>query len=232
MRLATNATSGSLSRGGSPILDNYNGHELTAVSFNPVVPAPPDRRDEERQTTLLRVGKLVTEGDERLCMIRNISSAGAMLKLYQPLAVGAAVAVEITPDCPVAATVLWAQDELAGIGFDTPIDVLAALRGDWQTGPSRRVARTPRLQIRRPALMHTDEIERDVILCDLSLQGAKIETDAELAADTEVALFIEGLPPLSGRVRWCHDERAGMEFDIPVQMDVLALWMSERCEMN
>lgn len=213
-------------------MDNYHGHELTAVSFNPVVPAPPERRGEERQTTLLRVGKLVTEGDERLCMIRNISSAGAMLKLYQPITVGAAVAVEITPDCPVTATVIWAQDELAGIAFDTPIDVLEALRGERQTGPSRRVARTPRLQVRRPALMHTDDIERDVILCDLSLQGAKIETDADLAYNTEVALFIEGLPPLSGRIRWCHDDRAGLEFDIPVQMDVLALWMSEGCEMN
>jgi hypothetical protein len=213
-------------------LDNYHGHELTAVSFNPVVPAPPERRGEERQTTLLRVGKLVTEGDERLCMIRNISSAGAMLKLYQPIAVGAAVAVEIAPDCPVTATVIWTQDELAGIGFDAPIDVVAALRAERQEGPSRRVARTPRLQVRRPALMHTDDIERDVILCDLSLQGAKIETDADLAYNTEVALFIDGLPPLSGRIRWCHDDRAGLEFDIPVQMDVLALWMSEGCEVN
>ncbi|MES2444769.1 MAG: PilZ domain-containing protein [Pseudomonadota bacterium] len=206
-------------------MDNYHAHDLTAVSFNPVVPAPPERRTEERQTTLLRVGKLVTAGDERLCMIRNISSAGAMIKLYQPIAVGAAVAVEVTPDCPVAATVIWVQDECAGIAFDVPIDVVAALRGEGQAGPYRRVARTPRLQVRRPALMHTDEIEREVMLCDLSLNGAKIETDAALASDVEVALFVDGLPPLSGRIRWCHDARAGMEFDIPVQMDVLAAWM-------
>jgi hypothetical protein len=73
--------------------------------------------------------------------------------------------------------------------------------------------------------MHTDDIEREVMLCDLSLNGAKIETDAALPDDTEIALFVDGLPPLSGRVRWCHDERAGVEFDIPVQMDVLAAWM-------
>ena len=206
-------------------MDNYHTHDLTAVSFNPVVPAPPERRAEERQTTLLRVGKLVTESDERLCMIRNISSAGAMLKLYQPIAVGAAVAVEITPDCPVTATVIWTQDEFAGVGFDAPIDVVAALRGEGQAGPYRRVARTPRVQVRRLALMHTDEIEREVMLCDLSLNGAKIETDTALAGDTEIALFVEGLPPLSGRIRWCHDARAGMEFDIPVPMDVLAAWM-------
>ena len=33
-------------------MDNYHAHELTAVSFNPIVPAPPERRTEERQTTL------------------------------------------------------------------------------------------------------------------------------------------------------------------------------------
>ena len=105
-------------------MDNYHAHDLTSVSFNPVMPAPPERRAQERQTTLLRVGKLVTAEDERLCMIRNISSAGAMLKLYQPIAVGAAVAVEVTPDCPVTATVIWIQDELAGIAL--PIERVVA----------------------------------------------------------------------------------------------------------
>jgi hypothetical protein len=206
-------------------VDNYEAHDLTAVSFSTVVPSPPERRNEERHTSLLRVGKLVVEEDQRLCMIRNISSAGAMLRLYQAIEVGAAVEVEVTPDCPVAAMVIWVQDDLAGIAFSEPIDVVAALKGGSRMGPYRRIARTPRLRIRRPATMHTDDLECDVTLCDLSLNGAKFETEAALASDVEVALFVEGLPPLTGRVRWCHDHHAGMEFDIPVQMDVLAEWM-------
>jgi hypothetical protein len=92
-------------------------------------------------------------------------------------------------------------------------------------GPYRRIARTPRLRVRRAATMCTDDLECDVVLSDLSLNGAKFETEAALTSDLEVALFVEGLPPLTGRVRWCHDHHAGMEFDIPVQMDVLAEWM-------
>lgn len=207
-------------------MDNYQAHDLTAVSFSEVIPTPPERRGEERHTSLLRVGKLVTAEDQRLCMIRNISSAGAMLKLYQDIEVGASVEVEVTPDCPVAATVIWVQDDLAGVAFAERIDVVAALRGGSRMGPYRRVARTPRLRIHRPATMHTDEIESAVTLCDLSLNGAKFETEADLATGIEVALFVDGLPPLTGRVRWCHDLHAGMEFDIPVQMDVLAEWMS------
>ncbi len=206
-------------------MDNYEAHDLTAVSLSETLPSPPERRTEERHTSLLRVGKLVTAGEQRLCMIRNISNAGAMLRLYQPIEAGVAVEVEITPDCPVPATVLWVQDDLAGIAFAEPIDVVAALKGGSRMGPYRRVARTPRLRVRRPATMHTDDLECDVTLCDLSLNGAKFETEAALASEMEVALFVDGLPPLTGRVRWCHDHHAGMEFDIPVQMDVLAEWM-------
>jgi hypothetical protein len=206
-------------------MDNYEAHELTAVSLGAVLPQPPERRSEERQTTLLRIGKLVADGEQRLCMIRNISSAGAMLKLYQPIDVGAEVEVEVTPDCPVAATVLWSQDDLAGIAFAEPIDVVAALKGSRADGPYRRVARTPRVIVRRPATICTDDIECAVVLCDVSLKGAKIQTDAELAVNSELALFVEGLPALPGRVRWCCEGRAGLEFDIPMPIDVLGEWI-------
>jgi hypothetical protein len=206
-------------------MDNYEGHELTAVSLGAVLPQPPERRGEERLTTLLRIGKLVTAGEQRLCMIRNISSAGAMLRLYQPIAVGARVEVEVTPDCPVPALVLWVQDELAGIAFDKPIDVVAALRGTRSEGPYRRAARTPRVQLRRPAMLCTEAVEQPVILCDVSLNGAKLETEEKLPLDSEVALFADGLPPLPGRLRWWRDGRAGIEFDIPLQIDLLADWL-------
>lgn len=211
-------------------MDNYQSHDLTAVSFNPVVPAPPERRGEVRHTSLLRIGKLSTALDQRLCMIRNISSAGAMLKLYQPIGVGEAVDVEVTPDCPVAATVIWTQDDLAGVAFVEAIDVVAVLQGTKAEGPYRRVARTPRLSVRRPATLCTDDVECAVALCDLSLNGAKIETNEALAYDLEVAIFVEGLLPLAGRVRWCHDQRAGVEFHIPMQIDVLADWMGSNGE--
>lgn len=206
-------------------MENYEGHELTAISFDPVVPAPPDRRAEDRRTTLLRIGKLVANGEQRLCRIRNISSAGAMLQVYHPLAADERIAVEITPEYPVAASVVWAAEDLAGVRFDAPIDVVAALRGDARDRPYRRVARTPRVNVRRTARICTADAERDVTLCDISLNGAKIETAAALAYDSEIALFVDGLPALAGRVRWCHDDRAGIEFDMPLPIDLLGTWL-------
>jgi hypothetical protein len=206
-------------------MGNYEAHELTSISFDAAVPRAPERRGEERHTALLRIGKLITGRDQQLCMIRNISSAGAMIRLYHPVAVGERVQVEPTPDCPVPAIVIWAQDDLAGIAFIEPIDVVAALRGGKVDGPYRRVSRTPRVRLSRAARMCTDNLECQVILCDVSLNGAKIETDETLATNTEVALFVEGLAPLSGRIRWCRNSQAGMEFDIPMQIDVLGQWI-------
>jgi len=206
-------------------MENYEGHALTAVSLHHTLPQPPERRGEERQTTLLRVGKLLVEGEQRLCVIRNISSAGAMIKLYQPIDEGARIEIEPTPDCPAEATVLWVRDDLAGVAFTDPVDVIAVLKGEGRAGPYRRVARTPRLSVRRPARLCTEDAEFEVLLCDLSLNGAKIVTEQVLVEDSEIALFIDGLPALPGRVRWCHDAMAGMEFDIPIAMDMLAAWI-------
>lgn len=206
-------------------MESVEGFGRTANSHDCAVAAVPDRRSEPRTTALLRLGKLVVGGEQRLCMIRNVSSAGAMLRLYQPVAADARIEIEITPDCPVAASVVWAEGDLAGIQFDTPIDVVASLRGEVQDRPYRRVARTPRLRLRRPVRMCTAEAETQVILCDISLQGAGIETPVPLSRNSEIALFAEGLPAISGRVRWCREGRAGVEFDLPLGIDVLGGWL-------
>lgn len=207
-------------------VENYRLHELTAVSLNPVVPQPPERRSEERATTLLRAGKLVVDGEQQLCMIRNISSAGAMLKLWRTLPEGQRIQVEITPDCPVSATVIWTQGDLVGVAFDQRIDVANTLTGQGHAGPYRRIARTPRLRTHCPARIGIEAREWAVVLSDVSLNGARIATEEALSRDEEVTLSIAGLVPVSGRVRWCRDGHAGIEFDRPMPLDVLASWVA------
>ena len=219
-------------RGRDFILENHGANELTAVSLHAVLPGPPrdgvaERRAEERETTLLRVGKLMVAGEERLCLIRNISSAGTMLRLYRPVPVGESIQVEVTPGWPVPGMVIWTKDEFAGVAFAEPIDVVAALRGGSRDGPYRRVARTPRLQVRRPARSCTEANERAVVLCDLSLNGAKIATDEALAPGIEIAVLADGFAPLAGRVRWCRDGNAGIEFNVPLPIDTLASWLAD-----
>src|SRR5690349_16378025 len=74
----------------------------------------PERRNDERYLTLLRVGTL-TIGDRReLCLIKNISAGGMMVRPYSPIEPGTHVTVELKQGDPVAGVARWAEDELVG----------------------------------------------------------------------------------------------------------------------
>ncbi len=65
-------------------MENYEGHELTAVSLGAVLPHPPERRGEDRQTTLLRIGKLVKISANTLqtdCVLMGGDSGGGLFNL-------------------------------------------------------------------------------------------------------------------------------------------------------
>ena len=59
--------------------------ETTLYSLSSVPPAPAaeaERRDGERHMTLYRVGSIQVEDRRELCLIKNISAGGMMIRLY------------------------------------------------------------------------------------------------------------------------------------------------------
>jgi len=42
--------------------------------------------------------------------------------------------------------------------------------------------------------------------------------------DDEIILLLEGLPPLTGVVRWCHDDMVGITFKTAIPFEQLAAW--------
>ena len=101
--------------------------ETTLYSLAPVPPGLPERRNDERHMSLLRVGSLMIGDRRELCLIRNVSVGGMLIRAYSAIEPGTRVAIELKQDEPVHGTVLWKQDELVGIGFDGPIDVVALI---------------------------------------------------------------------------------------------------------
>ena len=69
--------------------------ETTHYSLSASPPASPDRRTGERHLSLLRVGALVIGDRRELCLIRNISAGGMMIRPYSTVAVGTRVSVEV-----------------------------------------------------------------------------------------------------------------------------------------
>src|SRR6476469_4328892 len=113
---------------------NEDQVEGTVYSIAAAPPPPPDRRADERIVRLLRVGAITIEGHRELCLIRNISAGGMMIRAYSPVSVGAAVKVELKQGDPVDGAVQWTENGLTGILFNEPIDVVSLLAND-ATGP-------------------------------------------------------------------------------------------------
>ena len=72
-----------------------NRIEETRFSFSDRVPGPPERRQQDRVVTILRVGTLIIESRRELCLIRNISTGGLLAHVYSPVEADQRVIVEL-----------------------------------------------------------------------------------------------------------------------------------------
>lgn len=185
-----------------------------------------DRRADFRIITTLRVGKITSNGEQELCLIRNISHGGLMLRVFADHQVGDNVTVELKSDCVVSGTVAWTRDESVGVTFAEPVDAPEMLRGD--PGPDGRQPRAPRLDVPSPARLRIGEADWPVELRDLSQGGAKIRVQDALAVGAEAVLVVSGLKPLKAVIRWQAGDHAGLAFIGTLPLADLVSWMNTR----
>src|SRR3954467_15733331 len=101
--------------------------ETTLYSLSADAPTRPDRRSDERYVSLLRVGALTIQGRRELCLIRNVSAGGMMIRPYSAIAVATALSIELKQGDTVTGIAQWSENGLVGVTFDEAIDVLALL---------------------------------------------------------------------------------------------------------
>lgn len=198
--------------------------ETTVYSLAASAPSQPERRSEERYLTLLRVGSIVTDGRRELCLIRNISAGGMMIRAYSPLPIGASVAVELKQGDPVNGLVQWVEDGLTGIAFHSPIDVLGLLAppGD---GPKPRL---PRIEVDCTAWVRQDAEVIRTRLINVSQGGVRIECAAQLAVGADAVVTLPGLTPAAGVVKWSEGNSYGIGFNRPIVLSELVEWLKEQ----
>src|SRR6185295_4161275 len=120
--------------------------ESTTVSLSTEVPRPAERRNEERVSAMLRVGKLTTaSGEQQLIRIKNLSAGGLMAFISAPPSVGDMVGVELSSET-IPARAVWTREDLVGLKFEQNLDLGELLAGRKQRHGFR--ARPPRLEIR------------------------------------------------------------------------------------
>lgn len=180
------------------------------------------RRAGERHLSLLRVGMLDVAGRRELCLVRNVSAGGMMIRVYSDIDEGERAVVELKQGEPIAGVVRWAENGCIGVYFDAPIDVIGLISTSLE-GPRPRM---PRIAIDRKAWLRVKgEAPIRARVRDISQGGARVEASGLLPAGAHVVVSIEGLAPQSGVVRWNEDGVYGLTFNSILALPDLVAWL-------
>jgi hypothetical protein len=198
--------------------------ETTLYSLAPTTPAVPERREAERFVSLLRVGAMVVDGRRELCLIRNISAGGMMIRAYSHIPVGTRLSIELKQGDPVSGAVQWIEEGLTGVTFDSPIDVIALLapHGD---GPRPRL---PRIELDCTAWVRQESEVVRARAVNISQGGIRVESPASLVVGGNVVVTLPGLTPSAGVVKWSNGGAFGICFNRSLVLSNLVNWLKEQ----
>lgn len=205
--------------------------ETTLYSLSEVAPAPvgdADRREGERHMTLYRVGSILIDDRRELCLIKNISAGGLMVRLYCSVAVGTPVTVELKSGQPIQGNVSWTRNQNAGVTFDQPIDVIDILSNSMD-GPRPRM---PRIETNCQATIREGANVFRVEACDVSQGGVKIRTHEILPQGADIVVTLPGLEAQAGIACWCADGYAGIAFNRLMPLGELVAWLTRHREIQ
>jgi hypothetical protein len=203
--------------------------ETTLYSLSDAPPAPktqPDRRDGERHMTLYRVGSMLVEDRRELCLIKNISAGGMMVRLYCSVAEGTPVTIELKSGQPIHGHVSWANDQQAGVTFDDPIDVIDILSASM-SGPRPRM---PRIETDCHATLRDGANTLRVRACDNSQGGVKIACETIVPRGADVVVTLPGIEPQRGIACWVEGGFIGITFNRLIPLGELVGWLQAQRE--
>lgn len=198
--------------------------ETTLYSLSDAPPAPSDRREGERHMTLYRVGSLLIGDRRELCLIKNISAGGMMVRSYCAIPEGTAVAVELKCGQPIAGVANWYREPNVGIAFDSPIDVIEILSTSME-GPRPRM---PRIEVTCFATLRDGASTYRMRTCDISQGGLKLECESVIPAGNDVIVSLPGIEPQRAVVRWSESGQIGITFNRLLPLPLLVGWLREQ----
>jgi hypothetical protein len=198
------------------------GQDRPGASGNPDVNAPArpvaELRGAPRFTLMLRVAKLVVDGREQFCVIRDASATGLKVKLFGPLAPHKTLAVELANGDRHDVQCMWMTGDHAGLRFREPVEIERLIDEAKGTGQRRQV----RLRIALDAMLFSGGEAVPVAIRDISQQGAAVDSEKWLLLNELVKIQTAILPPLYAKVRWRDHPHYGVIFEQTFQLEELA----------
>lgn len=198
--------------------------ETTLISMARSLPRPPDRREGQRYLTLLRVGSMTVDGRRQLCLIRNVSCGGMLIRTYSELEAGTRMSIEFKHGESVVGTVRWTRAGEVGLMFDHAIDVLQLL----ETATNGPAPRMPRVEICATAWVRADAVTHRTQAVDISQGGLKIRMVDRLRLREQVVVTLAGMQPIAGIVGWAEGEHQGICFNQTLQLQTLIHWLKSQ----
>ncbi|HEV2044111.1 MAG TPA: PilZ domain-containing protein, partial [Sphingomicrobium sp.] len=179
------------------------------------------RREGARHLTLFRVGAMTVYGRRELCLIKNISEGGMMIRPYCDLAEGTPLIIELKTGYSVPCTVSWRRDGSVGVEFETPVDVVEIL-SNAQEGPRPRM---PRIEVDCFATVRDGGRIYRMRVHDVSQGGVKLESDVIVETGADLVVSLPGLEPQAAAVRWSEDGFLGVTFNRLLPLTELVDWL-------
>jgi hypothetical protein len=198
--------------------------ETTLYSLSATAPSPANRREGERHLTLYRVGSIIIAGRRELCLIKNISAGGMMIRAYCDVACDTRVSVELKSGHPIEGAVSWVRDSSVGISFDEPVDVIDLLSASME-GPRPRM---PRIEVDCFATVRDGSTVHRTRVRDISQGGLKLECATALASGTDVIVTLPDLESQPGVVRWNEAGFVGITFNRLLALPLLVAWLEDQ----
>jgi len=189
---------------------------VSAPSDNDSEPAE-KRREPRSALAMMRAAKLICQTGEYLCLIRDVSAGGVKLRLFHEMPDETHVFMERADGELHALIRVWVRDNTAGFRFVQPVDP-----EDFMNRAAGTAARSVRLRMPAPAVVHAHGRAMRGRLRDLAQGGAQIEIDACLPIGETVVLSVDRLGEQQGWIRWRRGQAHGIVFDVPRRLDQLA----------
>ena len=195
--------------------------DTTAYSLSSKPPPPPERRDGQRHLTLFRVGAMTVNGRRELCLIRNISEGGMMIRPYCDLIEGTELTIELKTGFTMKCAVAWVRENAVGVEFDQQIDMLEILT-NTQDGPRPRM---PRIEVDCFATVRDGANVHRMRVQDVSQGGVKLETAVILNKGGDLVVSLPGLDPQPAAIRWTEGGQLGVTFNRLLPLADLVAWL-------
>lgn len=180
-----------------------------------------ERRATDRYRSVLTAGRIVIDGRDCFCLVRNVSAGGLMIEMATPPGAGDRVLIETAGLPPCGATVIWREGRLVGLEFETRQDVeIICRRGVADAG---LIVRGPRFRSDRVAEFVADGRNSVVEVVNISIGGAKLRGATGIAVNVLGRLIMgKPMPALAGSVRWTVGEEVGFRFAEPLGREAMA----------